>query len=287
MATAPKRKTTTKEMTDAVESAKRDAAKAAAKAKPRKPRKPRASPIPRNWNFEDSRVAAAFDRHVREQLPWYDLATDAISVIVRHYLRQGGKMYDIGASTGNIGRACLETIVDRGVGLIGIEKSEAMAKLWKGHGDIVCADAVGYPYRPFDVAVCFLVLMFLSPSEQEHLISRLIEKCRRGGAIIVFDKMVNPGGYFGTVMSRLTLAGKVAANVPSDEVIAKELSLSGVQRPVQPTLLLTRGFRRFFAYGEFSGFIFEKNREDPAMAMAEIKQAQDEEDLRNGKSEIL
>ena len=33
--------------------------------------------IPNNWTFEDTEVAKNFNRHVREQLPFYDLATNA------------------------------------------------------------------------------------------------------------------------------------------------------------------------------------------------------------------
>ena len=42
--------------------------------------------IPTNWTFETSGVAQGFDRHVREQLPWYDLATNAILHVARHYI---------------------------------------------------------------------------------------------------------------------------------------------------------------------------------------------------------
>ena len=31
--------------------------------------------VPENWTFESKEVADHFDEHVREQLPWYDLAT--------------------------------------------------------------------------------------------------------------------------------------------------------------------------------------------------------------------
>ena len=61
--------------------------------------------IPTNWTFETSGVAQGFDRHVREQLPWYDLATNAILHVARHYIPENGLVYDFGASTGNIGRA--------------------------------------------------------------------------------------------------------------------------------------------------------------------------------------
>ena len=54
--------------------------------------------IPREWTFENTDVASGFDRHVREQLPWYDLVTGAVAHIARHYIPKDGLVYDIGAS---------------------------------------------------------------------------------------------------------------------------------------------------------------------------------------------
>ena len=31
-----------------------------------------------SWTFESKEVAKNFDKHVREQLPWYDMLTDAV-----------------------------------------------------------------------------------------------------------------------------------------------------------------------------------------------------------------
>ena len=50
--------------------------------------------IPERWTFEDDKVAAIFDRHVREQLPWYDMATTAVAQIARHYIGAGGLVYE-------------------------------------------------------------------------------------------------------------------------------------------------------------------------------------------------
>ena len=64
--------------------------------------------IPTEWTFKSSDVAEGFDNHVREQLPWYDLVTDGLRQLARHYIPQNGLVYDIGASTGNMGRAFFE-----------------------------------------------------------------------------------------------------------------------------------------------------------------------------------
>jgi len=87
--------------------------------------------FPREWTFENTSVASGFDKHVREQLPWYDMVTGAVAHIARHYIPKGGLVYDIGASTGNIGQAIEETIVERKAKLVGIEASAEMCARYK------------------------------------------------------------------------------------------------------------------------------------------------------------
>ena len=63
-----------------------------------------------SWTFEDQDIVDKFDSHVREQLPWYDMVTDAVIYIIRNYLAQNKVVVDIGASTGNL----MEKIIPRG-----------------------------------------------------------------------------------------------------------------------------------------------------------------------------
>lgn len=215
--------------------------------------------IPQDWTFKNSDVAAGFERHVREQLPWYDMATGAIAHIARHYIPEGGLVYDIGSSTGNIGRSISQTIRTRKARIVSIDNSQEMAELFDGPGKLIVSDAVDYDYEPFDLAVMFLFLMFVPVNKREYFVNRLFKLMRPGGAIVFFEKMVPDSGFFSTVSYRLTLAGKVATGTPAHEIIKKELSLSGVQRPVQSKLLYNVGARQWFQFGEFSGWITEKN----------------------------
>jgi tRNA (cmo5U34)-methyltransferase len=77
-----------------------------------------------------------------------------------------------------------------------------------------------------------------------------------GGAIIVFDKAEPLGGYAGTILSRLTLAAKYEAGATPDEIIRKELSLAGVQRPLSRNEL--DGFDEIFRFGDFAGWLYIK-----------------------------
>jgi tRNA (cmo5U34)-methyltransferase len=213
--------------------------------------------IPQNWTFKNAGVADGFDAHVREQLPWYDLATDSITHIVRHYLPDEGVMYDVGASTGNIGRAVASVLIDRKAKLIAIEESPEMAAKYDAPGTVECMDAYQVAYQPFDVAVCFLVLMFLPVHKRKVLLDNLRRSLRKGGVIVVFDKVMPSCGYFGTVMRRLTMSWKLNNGAKPEDIVSKELSLSGVQRPINPGIL-GEDARQFFAFGEFAGYIIEK-----------------------------
>lgn len=206
------------------------------------------------WTFENSEIARAFDDHVREQLPWYDLATGLTAHLIRHYLPQGGRLYDIGASTGNITKVVEGVIKDRAVEVIALEPSAEMRELYKGVGDLVSERAEEYDYKEFDVAVLFLTMMFVPIKSREKLICDLVRQCRKGGCIIIFDKSEPHGGYLSTVLYRLTLAGKVSTGTKPDEIIKKELSLSGCQRPYTCENTLAR---EVFRFGDFVGWVIE------------------------------
>lgn len=213
--------------------------------------------IPNQWTFETPEVAEAFERHVREQLPWYEIATAGVKTIARNYITKDGTVYDIGAATGNIGRALAPIIKDQNARFVPIEASVEMAKRYRGPGEVIVARAEEYPFDPFDLAVCFLVLMFLRPGDVPVLLDRLKRACRPGGAIIVVEKTLPMYGYAATVNARLTLQAKKDAGVMLAEIAEKELSLSGVQRPIDTLAFKNRDGWEWFRYGDFAGYVIE------------------------------
>ena len=205
------------------------------------------------WTFENNEIANAFDDHVRGQLPWYDLATGVTAHIIRHYLPENGVLYDIGASTGNITKAVRKTIQDRNITVIPLEPSQEMIDIYNGEGIPIKEKAEQHVFQNFDVAVLFLAMMFIPIKHREKVYLNLLKNAKKGGCIIIFDKCIPKSGYIATVLSRLTLAGKVATGTPSDEIIKKELSLSGCQRPYEPAINAIEIFR----FGDFAGWIIE------------------------------
>lgn len=222
--------------------------------------------IPSSWTFRDNDVAQGFDKHVREQLPWYDLATFSLAHIARHYIPQGGVVYDVGASTGNFGRSIVDTLNARSATLYAIEESSEMAARYqesKAPGELIVKDACSVTFKPFDFMAMFLVLMFVPVEKRAGLLRSAIAQIKVGGAIVVFDKFECPGGYRGTMLRRLTLAAKLSGEVTDkmhQEILEKELSLAGIQRPMNSAMLKHERVEttEVFRFGEFAGYLLER-----------------------------
>jgi len=213
--------------------------------------------IPEVWTFNREDISRIFDKHVREELPWYDMVTRCIRQIARHYISEGGLVYDVGASTGNVGRAIEDIVKSRSARLIAIEKSKEMAANYHAIGELIVKDALEVDYENADLIICFLLLMFLGAEEKAELTQKMLASLKDGGALIIVDKRTAEDGYIGTVLSRLTLSEKLNAGVTAERIISKELSLAGVQRPMRPKDV-PAGAVEFFRFGEFSGWIVEK-----------------------------
>ncbi|MCA1242927.1 methyltransferase domain-containing protein [Stappia stellulata] len=204
-----------------------------------------------DWTFRG--FEGAFDAHVREQLPWYELASDAAALIARHYIPKGGLVYDIGCSTGNVGRALAGVLEERHAQLIALDECPDMVRAYQAPGTAICADAATFDYQPFDVAILFLTLMFLPVSQRLKLLAHLRASLKPGGCIIVFDKSVTAPGYEGTVLARLTWHNKLQSGATPHDVAEKEMKLIGVQRPIDrreidPAI-------EVFRFADFGGWI--------------------------------
>ena len=202
-----------------------------------------------DWKFKN--IADTFDSHVREQLPWYDLVLDSISFIVKNILPYDGLVYDIGGSTGNLKKLLKETVVDRKSRYYTIDNVIEMQP------DLL-EDAVKYEYKNFDIAILNLTMMFIPVKDRDTLMCSLLDKLNKGGAIIVVDKFIQKESYLATILRRMTLHWKYSNGVNCEEIIHKELSLSGIQIPLYEDDVLKYGAEKFFQFGEFSGYIIMK-----------------------------
>lgn len=209
-----------------------------------------------DWTFNDDALADDFDRYVRGQLPWYDLASNLLAHVGRHFIPEGGLVYDVGASTGNVGRVLAPTLEGRSARLIAVERSAEMARAYRAPGTLLQRDVRAVEFEPFDFGVSFLALMFLPPADRAEVLDRMKAACRPGGALFLLEKQTGPAGYAGTLMRRISLAAKVAQGESPESIIDKELSLVGVQRPFEWGEELGL---ELFRFGEFVGWLWQPN----------------------------
>lgn len=165
-------------------------------------------------------------------------------------------VYDIGAATGNIGKAIAPTLQERKANLIAIESSNKMARLYSGPGALLEEDACEVDYEPASLIILYLTLQFIPPAKRQPLLTKLQAALEPGGAIILVDKCEPRGGYASLVFYRLTLAGKLAAGAKPEDIISKELSLGGVQRPIAAL-----DWRQWFQFGDFVGYLYDSTLE--------------------------
>jgi tRNA (cmo5U34)-methyltransferase len=215
-----------------------------------------------SWTFETPEIAAGFDDHVREQLPWYDMVTDAVCYIVRNYLTDDNTVVDVGASTGNMIDKLMPLLLERKAYAVALEKSptmfEVLKKRFENHHNvnIVFDDVRHGGVNKTQVIVVFLTLMFIPVHERQRVIDRLKANLLKGGVLIVVDKVCDHGGYFATVLKRLGMHWKIQQGAELGEVTTKEMSLAGVQIPFDPSMLGADA-KQFFRMGEFAGWVVE------------------------------
>jgi tRNA (cmo5U34)-methyltransferase len=216
----------------------------------------------KSWTFKTEEIANTFDSHVREQLPWYDMVTEAVVYMTRNYLPEFGSIVDIGSSTGNMVDKLMPLTVERWANVVAIENSIPMCKvLQEKYADSKCVavqnvNITNSKMPKADVYIVFLTFMFIPVERRKALINSMRANLSRGGVIVVVDKVCDHGGYFATVLKRLTMQFKLQQGAKPEDVLTKEMSLAGVQIPLDPAILGDDA-KLFFRMGEFAGWVIE------------------------------
>jgi tRNA (cmo5U34)-methyltransferase len=215
----------------------------------------------KEWTFNE--IEGGFDNHVRGQLPWYDLVSDAIQHMAKNFITSHSQVYDIGSSTGNMVAKLNRLVKERDADITAIECNHEMCVQLEErfnqpnntHISLYEGDALDFCYEPFNLAILNLTLMFVDHEERDYLIKRLIQQCKPNGAIIIVDKFEPQDGFYSTIFNRLLWSFKQENN-SLDDIIKKELSLQGIQIPMKRKQLAC--FREWFRFGDFSGYIYIK-----------------------------
>lgn len=212
------------------------------------------------WTFDAPLVVKSFDPHIRSHLPWYDMMHDMVTYLIKNYLPQEGKIVDFGASTGNLVHKMLPMVKERMGEIHAIDTSKEMRTHLelRFSKEIETTHVKVAPYSSLmeaDIYVACLTLSFTDPDRRYEIIQDMVERASR--AVIIVDKVQVDSSYLATVLKRLTIKMKLDAGVSPEEALLKDMSLAGVQIPLDP-YLLGEDAKPFFRVGEFAGWIIEK-----------------------------
>ena len=120
---------------------------------------------------------------------------------------------------------------------------------------VIHADITDIDIPEAQVYILFLTMMFIPVDKRQKLLDAIQDKVKVGGCVIIVDKICDHSGYFSTVMKRLTWHWKIQQGAEAEDIINKEISLAGVQIPMDNYFL--DDAKEFFRMGEFAGWVIE------------------------------
>lgn len=206
--------------------------------------------------FSFDLVADDFNTHLTGQLPWYEsFMNGMLPEIASFFIRNESIVYDFGASTGNVQKRINNLVILRQAKFFPIEQNKKMINsYYNKKTNVINSDFTKIQLEEYSFATCILSLSFVHPHFRSSFLSKIKQKCEKGGAFLILEKFSNRGGTLGTIFNRITWANKVSSNQDLNMIVEKELGLSGVQFPLSDEEVFDMDL--VYAYGDFKAYLY-------------------------------
>lgn len=209
-----------------------------------------------NGNFSFNTVED-FDNHIDLSIPNYANLQQAILRIATHYLRDNGRVYDLGCSTGLL-LSKLSEIADMGTDLVGIDQSENLLPTTENSRIRFINQDLTKPSFVFDPANLILsvfTMQFLPLESRAELIAKVYDALPVGGAFIIAEKQYINDGYLQDTFTFSYYDMKLK-HFSAEEILDKQFSLRRIMRPLsegENRELLSK-FSRVVSFWQFLSF---------------------------------
>ena len=224
-------------------------------------------PINKQFEF-DADVAAVFDDMLRRSVPFYTEALKLTTRFAQLYLKEGGRLYDLGCSTATQ-LLDIERGLDVDADLIGIDNAKAMlehaTKKIEAFGSSVQVqegDILSFAYERSDVMLSNYTLQFIRPPVREKLVESIYEALNDGGAFIFSEKVISEDKKLNKELIDCYYDYKKEQGYSAYEIMHKREALENVLVPytAQENIEMTArcGFRHcevLFRWANFATFI--------------------------------
>lgn len=220
-----------------------------------------------SWSF-GGEVPAAFDSHVARSVPAYAEGQELIADIADQIVPPGGRVYDLGCSTGALTAQLAERLAPRRPEVIGVDREPGMVE----RAEIRCAALPQVRFEtaslqdlvlePADMIVSYYTLQFVPLRSRRAVVARIHEALAPGGTFVLFEKVLASSARNQAAAEGVYADWKSRRGFDDEEIAAKARSIRGVLQPLSPeendAMLRDAGFddaMRVFRWVLFEGLI--------------------------------
>ncbi len=189
-----------------------------------------------SWAFGGD-VPAAFDSHVARSVPAYSAGQELLADIADQLVPQGGRIYDLGCSTGTLTAQLAERLAPRRVEVIGVDREPGMVERARER----CADLASVRFEtasllelelePADMVVSYYTLQFVPLRSRAEIVSRIHDALAPGGSFALFEKVLASSARNQETATGAYADWKRRQGFDDGEIAAKSRSIRGVLQP--------------------------------------------------------
>ena len=212
-------------------------------------------PIKKQFEF-DEEVAAVFDDMLSRSVPFYEEAQRITEFFALKYLKEGGRLYDLGSSTASV-LINLQKKLPFKASLIGLDNSKAMLEqaqkkinAYKMDIELKEADILTYDYKEADVFISNYTLQFIRPLVREELVRKIYEALKSEGAFIFSEKLISHDKRLNKELIELYYDFKKRQGYSEFEIMQKREALENVLVPYSEEENIAMAKKAGFAHCE-------------------------------------
>lgn len=190
-----------------------------------------------NWNFEGE-IAENFIKHVTNSIVNYAEGHELICRLSHFFCKANSVCYDLGTSTGELlKKLALFNGNSPDIRWIGVDKVYEMIQKAKSFTEgisnieLINEDVLNIELEKSDFIVAYYTIQFIHPKFRQELLSKIYRSLNKGGAFIMFEKVICDDSNFQDIITSLYTEYKIKNNFTAEEIVNKTRSLYGVLRP--------------------------------------------------------
>lgn len=227
-------------------------------------------PLESQFTFNEE-VVSVFDDMIERSVPFYRQMISLSSYFVRQNISEGGRVYDLGSSTGNT-LFLIEKESDKKLELLGLDSSQAMVELSQKKASalnssvqFVEGDVLECDFLETDAFISNFTLQFIRPLARERFVKKIYDALKPGGIFILSEKLTSEDQKLSKQMIELYHAHKKEQGYSEYEIAKKREALENVLVPYTQeenvAMLKEAGFKSvevLFRWVNFATFFARK-----------------------------